>query len=228
MLTFKANNKTVPVTWTGKSDEWQLVGNWRFFDLLEKFAMGKTGPEQIWNVDEKSFNPDPAPKRVVAGRRGMSVQVHQKWHDYVTAIVWISTTGAHLPPQLIFTDNRERSATGLVNNGPPGALFSTIESGSMDQELSVTCFERIFLTGTSRSRCQLLLLGNHIQPQVCPTAGYGQADQRDIPNFAVKNDIFFSRWTGQYSVAWHLTAQNQAVSAAACLLQPGHALRLKI
>ena len=190
---------------------------------LNKFARKKIGPEQIWNVDEKGFNPDPLPKRVVAGRKGTTVQVYQKSHDHVIANICISTAGVHLPPQLIF--NRKRLASSLASNGPPGVLFSTSDSGLMDRDLFITWCERIVLAGTSRSRCQLLIFDNHAS-HICVKL-LGMAWQANMVLLAMPSKTTHLLQPLDRNVFSSLAAQHHAISVAVRFLWPEHTLTLK-
>lgn len=194
-----------------------------FYELLEKTCRDKDiGPGQIWNVDEKGFTPDPLPKRVVASHTAKSVQLHQKSHDHVTASICISAAGVYLPPQLIF--NRKKLASSLVSDGPPGALYSTSDKGSMDQELFAEWFERIFLAGTPRTKCQLLLLDNHASH--ISVKVLDMARQANITFLALPSKTTHLLQPLDKTVFSSLAAQHQAVSAAARLLRPEHIIKL--
>ncbi|XP_065188306.1 uncharacterized protein LOC135819081 [Sycon ciliatum] len=194
-----------------------------FFDLLEatiekhSIALG-----QLWNVDEKGFNPDPIPKRVVTARASRAQQQHKRSHDHITANICINACGNHLPPQLIY--NRAQLTTRLVENGPPGAIYCTSKTGSMDRELFQSWFKDLFLTSTSREKTQLILMDNH-----------SSHISVEILELARKSNVVFialpSKTTHilqplDKTVFSAMGAHHQSTSAAARLLKPSHSLAL--
>ena len=196
----------------------------QFYNLLEK-TIADNGIEAatLWNVDEKGFSPDPKPRKVVASKTARTVnQQHRKSHDHITANICINAAGNHLPPQLIY--NRKTLATTLTSNGPPSSIFCTSTNGSMDKELFLNWFKKIFLPHTSRERPQLVLMDNH-----------SSHISIDLIDSARKNNVIFlalpSKTTHllqplDRAVFSSLAEHHQSVSATARLLKPDHRLSL--
>ena len=107
----------------------------------------------IWNADEKPFNPDPLPRRVVAKKGSRPSQQHKRSHDHITVIVCVNAAGQCLPPQIIFS--RKQLRRDLLTDGPADALYSTQDKGGMDAELFGEWFDKIFLAQTSRTNAQV-------------------------------------------------------------------------
>eukprot|EP00117_Sycon_ciliatum_P013910 scpid4122/ scgid6187/ Tigger transposable element-derived protein 1 len=192
-------------------------------DLLEAtIEKHSIAPGQLWNVDEKGFNPDPIPKRVVTARASKAQQQHKRSHDHITANICINACGNHLPPQLIY--NRAQLTTRLVENGPPGAIYCTSKTGSMDRELFQSWFKDLFLASTSREKTQLILMDNH-----------SSHISVEILELARKSNVVFialpSKTTHilqplDKTVFSAMGAHHQSTSAAARLLKPSHSLAL--
>eukprot|EP00117_Sycon_ciliatum_P049653 scpid85942/ scgid35164/ Tigger transposable element-derived protein 1 len=196
----------------------------QFYDLLQT-TCEKHGVDtnSIWNVDEKGFNPDPAPRRVVASRRQRNLsQQHRKSQDHITANICVSAAGNHLPPQIIY--NRKQLSTSLTSNGPPGTIYSTSANGSMDRTLFMDWFSKIFLCGTSRDKTQLLLMDNHsshISVELIELARESNVILLALPAKTTHLLQPLDR-----TVFSSLGAHYQSASAAIRLVKPNHQLTL--
>ena len=133
-----------------------------FFDLLQNFNdQHRLQPSQIWNWCKKGFDLDPSPSNAVASRQsGIARRQHRQSHGHVTVNVCVNAQGNSMPVQIVY--NQKELSPALVSNGPPGAVYSTSGSGSMDSGLFQDWLTKIFLANTSRDKTDVLIMDNHV------------------------------------------------------------------
>ena len=140
----------------------------------------------------------------------------------MSANICINACGSNNSPQLIF--NRKQLATLLVANGPPGSLYSTSSKGSMDQELFLLWFWKIFLAHTTHDQTQQLVMDNHSSHISLAIIKLARASNVIILALPSKTMHIFQPL--DMAVFRRLAAHHATITTSEGLLKPNHRLNI--
>ena len=120
---------------------------------------------RLWNCDKTGFSTSASASKILAHRG--SKAVHEvgggSGREYITVHCAGSVSGERLPPFILYKGKNLYKR--WTEEGPPGALYGTSESGWMDVSVFLAWFTELFVRAvahlTETAPVMLLLDGHH-------------------------------------------------------------------
>ncbi|XP_050499832.1 tigger transposable element-derived protein 4-like [Diabrotica virgifera virgifera] len=127
--------------------------------LMEKYAFS---PNKIYNCDETGVTTVQRPPKIYAEKGQKRVGFVTSWErgKTTTAMCAVNATGTYIPPMFIFA--RQRMASHLQRNGPPGALYTCSKNGWITEDIFLTWLQHFqAFVKASKEDPVLLIMDNH-------------------------------------------------------------------
>ena len=153
-----------------------------FFDMVEKFGKERgwlNEGSRMFNADEAGMGTDPMAKQLLfrKGQRNAQILQPTECKASTTVLYCASASGKFLPPFVVY--KAVHLYNSWVENGPPGTVYTTSNSGWMEIEIFEQWLREVFIPGTM----------DVVKPCVLFYDGHNSHLSANVVELAMENEI---------------------------------------